>query len=646
MFQNNSLLIQLKQQLHSKTPRTEGVVKSTDKGFGFLEVDSQNSYFIPPPFMKKVMHGDKISAVLHTEKDRKIAEPEALIEPFLSRFVGQIQIKDDRVTILPENRLIKELIPAGPRHNVSNRLSTGDWVVAEMCRHPLEGHRYFYAQIIELVTTSGNYFAPWWVTLAKHNLEREAPAMPKGLIPQDDGLIREDLTALNFITIDNASTEDIDDALHVAYGPNETLVITIAIADPTAWIIAGSKLDTIARHRAFTNYLPGFNIPMLPRMLSDNLCSLRAYEKRPALVCQVTMQYDGTLEEDIRFFTAWVESKAKLSYDDVSDWLENSGVWQPDNNTIAEQIRLLHRVCQARSSWREQHALVFKDKPDYRFILDEKGKVNNIIAEPRRIAKRMIEEAMIAANICAARVLRDGLGFGLYNTHNGFDVAMVDQAVAILRNHNIPADANKLLTMKGFCALRRQLNAMPTSYLDSRIRRFQTFAELKTEPGPHFGLGLDVYATWTSPIRKYSDMMNHRLLKALIGARKAERPKKEITLRISERRRQNRIAERDVEDWLYARFLQKTAGTEICYSAEIIDICRSGMRVRLVDNGAIAFIPALFIHSIRDELVCNQDTGIVQVKGKECYRQGDTIEVTIVEVRMENRSIIAKIISA
>ncbi|PLK58135.1 exoribonuclease II [Candidatus Palibaumannia cicadellinicola] len=645
MFHNNPLLIQLKQQLHSKTPRTEGVVKGTDKGFGFLEVDSQNSYFIPPYFMKRVMHGDKIRAVLHTEKDRQIAEPEALIEPFLSRFVGKIQIKDDRVAILPDHRLIKEVIPARPQRGVSDTLCTGDWVVAEMCRHPLEGHRYFYAQITEIVTTSSDNFAPWWVTLAKHNLEREAPAMPKDLTPQDDGLIREDLTALNFITIDNPSTEDMDDALHVDYGPNEALVITIAIADPTAWIIAGSQLDTIASNRAFTNYLPGFNIPMLPRMLSDNLCSLRAYEKRPALVCQVTMQHDGTLEEDIRFFTAWIESKAKLTYDQVSNWLENGGGWQPKNNALAEQIRLLHKVYKARSSWRAQHALVFKDKPDYRFILDEKGEVNNIIAEPRCIAKRMIEEAMIAANVCAARVLRDGLGFGLYNTHNGFDAALVNQAVAILRNHHIPADANQLLTLKGFCALRRQLNEMPTSYLDSRIRRFQTFAELKTEPGPHFGLGLDVYATWTSPIRKYSDMMNHRLLKALIGARKAERPKKEITLRMSERRRQNRIAERDVEDWLYARFLQQKAGSDIRYRAEIIDICRSGMRVRLVDNGAIAFIPAIFIHSIRDELVCNQDLGTVQVKGVERYRQGDTIEVTIAEVRMDNHSIIANIVS-
>ncbi|AKZ65845.1 Exoribonuclease II [Candidatus Palibaumannia cicadellinicola] len=636
-----------KKKLKYNTQRTEGVVKkSTDKGFCFLEVDSNKSYLIPIHFMNKVMHGDKISAILHTTKDRQIAEPETLIEPFLSRFVGQVQIQNEKITILPYNTIIKELISARIKCHLSNALCNGDWVIAEICCHPLDGHRYFYANITELITANNDHYAPWWITLARYNLDRKAPDMPPDLIQQDDGIVRQDLTALSFITIDSASTEDMDDALYITYGQNKILVITIAIADPTAWIIAGSPLDNIARHRAFTNYLPGLNIPMLPRILSDSLCSLRANEKRPALVCQVSMHNDGTIaaEEEIKFFTAWVESKAKLTYNNVSDWLANIGTWQPENNAIAEQIKLLYRVYQARSAWRTENALVFKDKPDYRFILDEKGKVNKIVAEPRRIAKRMIEEVMILANSCAARVLRDSLGFGIYNTHNGFDETMINQVITILRKNNITADATTLLTLQGFCALRRKLNTMPTSYLDSRIRRFQTCATLQTKPGPHFCLGLDVYATWTSPIRKYSDMLNHRLLKALISAKKVESPKQDIALMISARRRKNRLAERDLEDWLYASFLKNKEGKNICYSAEIIDICRSGMRIKLIDNGAIAFIPAIFIHRIRDEIIFNQDTGIIQVKGKERYRQGDILNVYIVEVRMDNRSIIANLV--
>jgi exoribonuclease-2 len=641
MFQDNPLLAQLKQQLHSQTPRVEGVVKGTEKGFGFLEVDAQKSYFIPPPFMKKVMHGDRITATVRAEKDKEIAEPEELIEPFLSRFVGRVQLKDDRLSIVPNHPLIREVIPCRPVRGVEHTFQTGDWAVAEMRRHPLKGDRQFYAEITHLVTTGDDHFAPWWVTLARHNLEREAPQMPEVLTLHDDDLVREDLTALDFVTLDSASTEDMDDALYVQAGENGQLILTIAIADPTAYVQADSPLDIIARERAFTNYLPGFNIPMLPRDLSDNICSLRANERRPALACRVTVGSDGTLGTP-HFFAAWVESKAKLVYDEVSDWLEDQGAWQPANDAIANQIRLLQRVCLARAAWRQANALVFKDRPDYRFVLDEQGDVLSIQIEPRRIANRMVEEAMIAANICAGQVLRSGLGYGLYNVHTGFDEVLVDQAVAVLAANDVQADAATLLTLDGFCRLRRQLDAMPTSYLDSRIRRFQTFAEISTEPGPHFGLGLEAYATWTSPIRKYGDMINHRLLKALLGQGSASRPSEEITLRMSERRRLNRMAERDVGDWLYARFLKDQPGTDKRYAAEIIDVSRGGMRVRLLENGAVAFIPAPFIHSVRDELVCSQDTGTVLVKGEERYRQGDTMEVTVAEVRQETRSVIAR----
>lgn len=641
MFQDNPLLAQLKQQLHTQTPRVEGVVKGTEKGFGFLEVDGQKSYFIPPPQMKKVMHGDRIIATLHTDKDREIAEPETLVEPFLSRFVGRVQRKDDRLSIVPDHPLLRDAIQCRPVRELTHSFQNGDWAVAEMCRHPLKGDRAFQADLTAFITNGEDHFVPWWVTLARHNLEREAPAMVESAL-NDAELEREDLTALNFVTIDSASTEDMDDALFVQDNGDGSWLLTIAIADPTAYVVENSELDLTARKRAFTNYLPGFNIPMLPRDLSDNLCSLRPNERRPVLVCRVTITEEGTLSNDIRFSAAWVESKAKLVYDDVSDWLEGNNRWQPQDTAIAEQITLLKRICDARSNWRQQHALVFKDRPDYRFLLGEKGEVLDIIVEHRRIANRIVEECMIAANVCAALALREHLGFGIYNVHTGFDPALVEQAASVLKANGVDADPQALLTLPGFCELRRHLDALPTQFLDSRIRRFQTFAEISTVPGPHFGLGLEAYATWTSPIRKYGDMVNHRLLKAIITGQQAEKPQEEITVQLAERRRLNRMAERDVGDWLYARYLQPQAGTDTRFAAEIIDITRGGLRVRLLDNGAVAFIPAPFIHAVRDEVVCSQETGTVQIKGETVYSQSDKIEVRIAEVRMETRNVIAR----
>jgi exoribonuclease-2 len=641
MFQDNPLLAQLKQQLHSQTPRVEGVVKGTEKGFGFLEVDGQKSYFIPPPYMKKVMHGDRVVATLHTEKEREIAEPETLVEPFLSRFVGRVQKRDDRLSIVPDHPLLKDAIQCRPVRELTHNFQAGDWAVAEMRRHPLKGDRGFNADLTHFITDAEDHFAPWWVTLARHNLEKEAPEMA-ALSENEAALAREDLTALDFVTIDSASTEDMDDALFVVDNGDGSLQLTIAIADPTAYVEQGGQLDDIARVRAFTNYLPGFNIPMLPRDLSDNLCSLRPNERRQVLACRVTIGADGALGDDIQFFAAEIESKAKLVYDEVSNWLEGIAGWQPPSESIARQITLLKRVCDARNAWRHQHALVFKDRPDYRFVLGEKGDVLDIITEQRRSANRIVEECMIAANVCAAIVLRDRLGFGVYNVHTGFDPALVEQAVTVLQANGVEADAEKLLTLDGFCELRRHLDSQPTQFLDSRIRRFQTFAEISTTPGPHFGLGQEAYATWTSPIRKYGDMVNHRLLKAIIGQQPAEKPQDEVTVQLAERRRLNRMAERDVGDWLYARYLQDKAGTDQRFNAEIIDVTRGGLRVRLLDNGAVAFIPAPFIHAVRDEMQCSQETGTVMIKGEVAYRQSDSLQVTIAEVRMETRSVIAR----
>ncbi|EPG4007910.1 exoribonuclease II [Providencia stuartii] len=644
MFQDNPLLAQLKQQLHSQTPRVEGLVKSTDKGFGFLEVDGQKSYFVPPPQMKKVMHGDRVIAAIHTDKDREFAEPEELVEPFLSRFVVRIQKKDNdnRLFVIPDHPLLKDAISCRPVKDIDHEFAQGDWVVAQMRRHPLKGDKGFYADITEYITDANDHFAPWWVTLRRHQLDRAEPQMVHSE-RDDEGIERVDLTDLHFVTIDSASTEDMDDALYIERTADGHLKLYIAIADPTSYIKEGSELDKLALARAYTNYLPGFNIPMLPRELSDNLCSLRPNERRPALVCAATILDDGNLAEDIQFFSAWVESKSKLVYDEVSDWLEKSGSWQPTNDADQQQIELLKEMADKRHQWRQQNALVFKDRPDYRFLLDDKGNVIDIVVESRRTANRIVEEAMITANLCAATQLKNTLGFGVFNVHMGFEPLQIEQVVQTLKEHGIETTAESLLTLEGFRQLRRQLDAQPTQFLDSRIRRFQTFAEVKGEPGPHFGLGFEAYATWTSPIRKYTDIVNHRLLKSVIaGKPSTDKPTEELSIKLAERRRANRMAERDVGDWLYARFLKPFEGTDKAFPAEIIDITRGGVRVRLTDNGAVAFIPAPFLHALRDEIQCSQETGSVLIKGEPAYKLNDIINVNIAEVRMETRNIVAR----
>ncbi|KKD59806.1 exoribonuclease II [Grimontia sp. AD028] len=645
MFQDNPLLAQLKQQIKETIPKKEGSIKATEKGFGFLEVDSKTSYFIPPAYMKKVMHGDKVVALIRTEKEKEVAEPDELIEQSVERFIGRVKMIRDKLNVVPDSPQLKDAIRAKTKKGLSrDALSDGDWVVATLIQHPLKGDNNFFCEISEKITDANDKIAPWWVTLAKHNLPNQEPAPQPSWKMLDESLVREDLTHLPFITIDSESTKDMDDALHTVANEDGTFTLTIAIADPTAYVAQGTDLDKEARERGFTIYLPGRNIPMLPRELSDDLCSLRDEEIRPALCCRVTLLADGTISEDTQFFSATIKSQGRLAYDNVSDLLETGSCdkWQP-SEIIAEQVNALHSLAKARMAWREANAVTFPDRPDYRFELSEDNDVVAIHVDPRRIANRMVEEAMITANICAGRALREHFGFGVFNTHAGFHPEKMADAVELINGHGGNVTAESLETIEGFSALRRWLNEQETTYLDNRIRKYQSYSEIGNAPAPHFAMGLDVYATWTSPIRKYGDMVNHRLLKAIIrGEDAAQTPDEMIGEELALHRRHHRMAERDVADWLYVRLLKDCVAEKTTFTAEIFDINRAGMRVRLLENGAMAFIPAPLIVDNKKRIECNGDAGTISVDGVKEFQLGDTIEVVLAEVKEPTRSIVGK----
>ncbi|MGL6164395.1 MAG: RNB domain-containing ribonuclease, partial [Aeromonas veronii] len=297
-----------------------------------------------------------------------------------------------------------------------------------------------------------------------------------------------------------------------------------------------------------------------------------------------------------------------------------------------------------RIAWRTEHALVFPDRPDYDFELGENGEVLAIHVEPRRIANRMVEESMIAANICAGRVLGKSVGYGIFNVHTGFDEESLDGAIDLLKSAEAPFERDEIASLSGFCALRRWIDNLDTRWLDGKIRRFQSYALMSSEPGAHYGLGLDAYATWTSPIRKYGDMVNHRLLKAVIaGKTPGERPSTELTEHLTACRRLHRMVERDIGDWLYVRYLKAAAGTDQVFNAEIIDVMRAGLKLRLQENGAVVFLPARHILDNKDRLECNWDNGRVYLdKTEVVYELGQIIEVKLTEAVEETRSLIAK----
>lgn len=217
MFQDNPLLAQLKQQIQETLPKKEGTIKATEKGFGFLEVDSKTSFFIPPPYMKKCVHGDKVIAIIRTEKEREVAEPEELVEQGLTRFIARVKLFKGRLNVVPDHPQLKKLqLKAKAMKGLNpETLKEGDWVVAHIVQHPLKGDNGFLAQISEKITDADDKIAPWWVTLAQNDLPNSEPAgIDNWQINDDADLERVDMTHVPFVTIDGESTKDMDDALY------------------------------------------------------------------------------------------------------------------------------------------------------------------------------------------------------------------------------------------------------------------------------------------------------------------------------------------------------------------------------------------------------------------------------------------------
>lgn len=646
MLFNDPALRELKSKFVKEKIKKEGCVKATDRGFGFLEVDHNESYFIAPKDMRNVMHGDRICAVIEEEDGKKHAIPETLIEANLNRFVATVLYVGGKLNVIPDHPNINTRIPANIKLTQGHaNLNNGDWVVCNLSSHALK-KRSFGADITEFICKKTDPKTPWSVSLRRYDLPLTEPNNEDFQFLEKD-YKREDFKSLPFITIDSEHTEDMDDALYIE--KNEAgYKLYVAIADPTAYIKEDTPLNQYAAKRAFSIYLPGRDIPMLPRVLSQDLCSLREGLERPALVGIVHCNDDGAINFDAtEFKLANIVSHGKLIYNEVSDYLEGKENAKEPNDIVKPVLNLLVEFTKIRDKYRATHAAAFRNKPDYDFILNEEGALDHIEINHRRIANQIVEEAMIAANISSGQFLADKLNCGIFNTHAGFDCDKKSEILQLLEQENCPLPKEGWESIEGYNEIRRFANAKDDNYFDCRIRKLQSYSQMSINPAPHFALGVKNYATWTSPIRKYGDMVNHRLIKAIIiGSNKPHLPDEDLLSSMNLARRTNRMAERDVRDWLYVDYLYADIAKKTIFDAEVFDISRGGIKAFLEENGAMVFIPSVFISESRDSFTLDGDQGCLYVENKCKLRLGDKIKIKLVEINRQNRSITATLASA
>jgi ribonuclease R len=448
---------------------------------------------------------------------------------------------------------------------------------------------------------------------------------------------REDLRHLPLVTIDPADARDHDDAVWAEADPNPAnrggWVVIVAIADVAAYVRPESALDREARKRGNSVYFPDRVVPMLPERISNDLCSLVADEARPCLAVRMIFDKDGK-KLDHRFFRALMRSAASLTYEQAQAAIDGrlDETTEPLLDTV---LRPLWGAYASLMLARTERGPLELDLPERKILLDDKGKVRGVASPPRLDAHRLIEEFMISANVAAAETLEAKRSALIYRVHDSSSKEKLTSLREFLATIGITLPKAGTLKPALFNHVLADTRATPVAELVGEvILRSQAQAEYAVGNFGHFGLNLRRYAHFTSPIRRYADLVVHRALTRALGLGAGGLTESEIgeldqiASHISDTERRAMAAERETADRLIAAYLADRIGAT--FQARISGLVRTGLFVRLVETGADGFVPAssigqeYFFHDEVRHALVGEETGLA-------YRLGDPVEVRLVE---------------
>ncbi len=448
---------------------------------------------------------------------------------------------------------------------------------------------------------------------------------------------REDLRELALITIDPFDARDHDDAVHAAPDTDaknkDGWVVTVAIADVAHYIRPGSKLDREAQLRGNSVYFPDRVVPMLPEKISNDLCSLREGEERPCLA--VRMVFDRHGEKRTHTFTrAMMKSAAKLSYQEAQAAIDGE-VSEKCAPLVETVLKPLWAAYAALSIARDKRGPLDLDLPERKILLDAEGKVDRIVIPERLSAHRLIEEFMIQANVAAAETLEEKKSPLVYRVHDAPSQEKLKSLREFLDTLDMKIPHAGALKPDAFNKVLGQAKDLPVPDLVNEvILRSQSQAEYAPKNIGHFGLNLARYAHFTSPIRRYADLLVHRaLVRALSlgpdGLTDEEIPRlTTIAKAISDTERRAMAAERETTDRLVAAHLADRVGAT--FAARVAGVTRSGLFVRLKETGADGYIP---VSSLGDDYYHHVEAAhaLIGARSGAGYRLGDTVDVRLVE---------------
>jgi ribonuclease R len=448
---------------------------------------------------------------------------------------------------------------------------------------------------------------------------------------------REDLRYLPFVTIDPADARDRDDAVWAEADPDPKnrggWVVMVAIADVASYVKPASALDREARVRGNSVYFPDRVLPMLPERISNHLCSLQADEPRPCLAVRMVFDKNGR-KKSYRFLRGLMRSAAALAYEQAQAAIDG----HPDEVTgplLDPVLRPLWGAYGSLTRARAERAPLDLDLPERKIQLDDQGRVRGVVTPPRLDAHRLIEEFMIAANVAAAEELEAKRTPLIYRVHDQPSQEKLAALSEFLSTLGLKLPKTGQIKPTHFNRILAETRASPAVELvGEMVLRSQAQAEYSAGNFGHFGLNLRRYAHFTSPIRRYADLIVHRaLIRALglgnDGLTAAEMPLlKKIAEAITNTERRAMAAERETADRLIAAYLADRIGAR--FTARVSGLTRTGLFVRLNETGADGFVPAssigneYFYHDEKRQALIGEETGAA-------FQLGDPVEVRLVE---------------
>lgn len=635
-------LSQLKSSIVAQKDIAHGSIRTTTKRFGFILLDDGREAFIDPEQMLQVLPDDRIEAEITTNaKGQYEAKLIKLLKPGLSEFVGRYVSKGNNFFVEPDVTNFNRWLFVPPQDRKG--LNEGDLVHCHIARHPFNNEGKSQVKIIKRLGTANDAGIEGRYAIAKFQLAHEwvQAAQTQASSIHWSPLVFEnnelDLTHIPFVTIDSETTRDMDDALFVEANENGWEVFS-AIADPTKHIAFASPLEQAARERASTHYLLGHTLTMLPVDLSQDTYSLVAEQKRPALVCRMQIAKDGTITS-YNFVEAIIRSHQKLSYQGVFDALSGTA---PYGSDLQSQLEVLRDFAQARARWRQANALLMEEKPDYQFILNDQKKIDRAEKRDRTIAHRIVEEAMLATNLCAGDLFVQHPGYGIFSSHVGFRSERIADALSLLQEDRPDLTPGDLLQLDNFLQLFRELRFNQEQHpanaaLHSLLQRQLQAGALSMDPIPHFGLGFKAYAMVTSPIRRYNDFFNHLAIKRLLRGEaplQLENPS-QLVEQLQNQLNQGRQACRYTETWLACQFMNQHIGS--VHTGIITLVTSTGIGVRMEDWGMEGFVTLVPRNSdIKAQFDSRRLT--LTVAGNN-YRLDEKVQVMIDEVDIDKRRV-------